>query len=263
MNNSDFSAADLAAVVGNNDGFGGNGAWSFWIIILLLFCNGGWGNGYGNNGGGNGCMVPQYMMGMATNDTVQNGFNQMALTNGLTDLTAAINNGFSTAEVSRANTLASITNQMNNIAMNQQQNCYTGQLQIANLGAQIASEACADRQSVNDGVRDLMAQSVANTNQLYNMMNAGFQSIKDQLCDYRDAQKDETIATLRQQVMMKDLAASQASQNDLINQGFANEIDQLYNRLNNCPINTVPVFGKTPIFNCGGTQGFGGCGCGN
>lgn len=261
MNNSDFSAADLAAVVGNNDGFGGNGAWSFWIIILLLFCNGGWGNGYGNNN--NGSMVPQYMMGMASNDTVQNGFNQMALTNGLTDLTAAINNGFSTAEVSRANTLASITNQMNNIAMNQQQNCYTGQLQIANLGAQIASEACASRQSTNDGVRDLMAQSVANTNQLYNMMNAGFQSIKDQLCDYRDAQKDETIANLRQQVMMKDLAASQAAQNDLINQGFSNEIDQLYNRLNNCPINTVPVFGKTPIFNCGGTQGFGGCGCGN
>ena len=48
MNNSDFSAADLAAVVDNNDGFGGNGAWSFWIIILLLFCNGGWGNGWGN-----------------------------------------------------------------------------------------------------------------------------------------------------------------------------------------------------------------------
>jgi len=50
----------------------------------------------------------------------------MALTNGLTDLTAAITNGFSNAEISRANNLASITNQMNNIAMNQQQNCYTG-----------------------------------------------------------------------------------------------------------------------------------------
>jgi len=69
MNNSDFSAADLAAVVGNNDGFG-NGNMAWWIVILLLFCNGGWGNGWGNNGGGNGSMVPQYMMGMATNDTV-------------------------------------------------------------------------------------------------------------------------------------------------------------------------------------------------
>lgn len=262
MNNSDFSAADLAAVVGNNDGFG-NGNMAWWIVILMLFCNGGWGNWGNNNNAMNGCMVPQYMMNYSTSEQVSNGFNQMALTNGLTDLTAAITNGFSTAEVSRANTLASITNQMNNLAMNQQAGMYQGQLQVANLGAQVASEACMDRQAVNDGVRDLMAQSVANTNQLYNMMNAGFQSIKDQLCDYRDAQKDETIANLRQQVMMKDLAASQASQNDLINQGFSNEIDQLYNRLNNCPINTVPVFGKTPIFNCGGTQGFGGCGCGN
>jgi len=73
LNNGEFSAADLAAVVGNNnDGFGGNGAWSFWIIILLLFANGGWGNnGWGNNGGNGGCnvaMVPQYMMNVASSD---------------------------------------------------------------------------------------------------------------------------------------------------------------------------------------------------
>ena len=263
VNGNDFSAADLAAVVGNNDGFGGNGAWSFWIIILLLFCNGGWGNGWGNNGANNGCMVPQYMMNFASSDQVSNGFNQMALTNGLTDLTAAITNGFSTAEVSRANTLASITNQMNNLAMNQQAGMYQGQLQVANLGAQVASEACMDRQAVNDGVRDLMAQNVANTNQLYNMMNAGFQSIKDQLCDYRDAQKDETIANLRQQLAMKDLEASQTAQNSFISQQFVNEVDQLYNRLNSCPVPTTPVYGRTPIFNCNGGNGFGGCGCGN
>ena len=53
-----MSAADLKAIVGNNNddgfGFGGNGAW--WIIILLLF---GWGRGGfggfgGNYGGGQG-----------------------------------------------------------------------------------------------------------------------------------------------------------------------------------------------------------------
>lgn len=72
IGNSEMSAADLAAIVGNgNDGFGnGNGAW--WLIILLLFANGGWGNnGWGGNGGnGAGCgnMVPQYMMNLATSD---------------------------------------------------------------------------------------------------------------------------------------------------------------------------------------------------
>ena len=255
MNNSDFSAADLAAVVGNNDGFG-NGNMAWWIVILMLFCNGGWGNWGNNNNSMNGCMVPQYMMNVASNDTVQNGFNQMALTNGLTDLTAAITNGFSTAEVSRANTLASITNQMNNLAMNQQAGMYQGQLQVANLGAQVASEACMDRQAVNDGVRDLMAQNVANTNQLCNIMNAGFQSSKDQLYQDRLDEKDDEILQLRQEVLYARGQASQVAQNAQI-------IDGIYNRLDSCPIGTTPVYGRTPIFNCNGGNGFTGCGCGN
>lgn len=261
--NENMSPADIAAVMGNNnDGFG-NGMWSWWIIILLLFANGGWGNGYGNNGGGgNGCMVPQYMMNFATNDTVQNGFNQMALTNGLTDLTGVVSNGFANAEISRANTLATITAQMNNNAMNQQQNYFNGQLQIAQMGAQIAQEACNDRQAVNDGVRDLMAQNVSNTNALLNTMNNGIQSLKDQLSQYRDQQKDETIAALRQQLAMKDLEASQIAQNAFIAQGFANEIDQMYDRLSSCPVPTTPVYGRTPIFTCN-NNGFNGCGCGN
>jgi len=64
MNTEGFSAADLAAVIGNNnDGFGGNGNGAWWLLILLLFANNGWGNNaWGNNGGG----VAPYMMGYAT-----------------------------------------------------------------------------------------------------------------------------------------------------------------------------------------------------
>ena len=58
---------------------------------------------------------------------------------------------------------------------------------------------------------------------------------------------------------MKDLAASQVAQNAFIQQGFTNEVDQLYNRLNTCPVPTTPVYGRTPIFTCNN----GGCGCGN
>jgi hypothetical protein len=57
---------------------------------------------------------------------------------------------------------------------------------------------------------------------------------------------------------MKDLQASQTAQNAFISQGFANEVDQLYNRLNNCPVPTTPVYGRTPIFTCNGNSG---CGC--
>ena len=55
---------------------------------------------------------------------------------------------------------------------------------------------------------------------------------------------------------MKDLQASQIAQNSFIAQGFANEVDQLYNRLSNCPVPSTPVYGRTPIFTCNG-----GCGC--
>lgn len=112
INTEGLSAADLAAVLGNNNNdFGGNGAW--WLLILLIFANNGWGNG--NGFGGNGGYMPPY----ATTNDVQNGFNQSAVMSSLNGLTNAVSNGFAGAEISRANTLASITNSMNQIAMNQ------------------------------------------------------------------------------------------------------------------------------------------------
>lgn len=120
MMNSEMSAADLAAVMGNNnDGFGGNnGAW--WLLILLIFANNGWGNNYGFGGGQ---MGMGYMPPYATANDVQSGFDQAAVISGINGITSAISNGFANAEISRANSLANITNQMNTIAMNQQQ-CY-------------------------------------------------------------------------------------------------------------------------------------------
>ena len=119
---------------------------------------------------------------------------------------------------------------------------------MANLGADIAREACATR--TND---------TQNTQAILNTINGGIQSIKDQLCQDKIDAKNDEISNLRQSLAMKDLAASQIAQNAFISQGFANEVDQLYNRLNNCPVPTTPVYGRTPIFTCNGQQG---CGCG-
>lgn len=38
------------------------------------------------------------------------------------------------------------------------------------------------------------------------------------------------------------------------------EVDALYNRLSNCPVPSVPVFGKQNIFQCNQNSG---CGCSN
>lgn len=276
---------------GNNGSFGWGGDGSFWIIILFLFAmfNGGWG-GFGGFGGNNGGMFP-YMMNNTTNNDMQRSFDQQAVMGGINGLTAAVNSGFGNVQTSLCNGFAGvnagvangfaqaeisnnarqmanmnqlfglqtgISNQMNGIASNQQANGYENRAAVADLKYTVATEACADRAAVDGALRDVTAQGVANTTALMNTINGGIQAIKDQLCDYRDAQKDETIANLRQQIAMKDLAASQAAQNAFIQQGFTTEVDNLYNRLSNCPIPSTPVYGRTPIFQCGNN----GCNCG-
>ena len=245
-----FSAADLAAVMGNNNDFGGNGAW--WLLILLIFANNGWGN---NGFGGNGGYAPAY----ATQSDVQAGFDQAAIISGINGINSAVSNGFAGAEISRANTLASITNQMNTIAMNQQNNCFENRLATANLAATIAQEACDDRQSVNDGVRDIMAANTANTQALLNTINGGIQSIQDKLCQQEiDALKTQN-ANLQTQLNLANLRGSQDAQTSAILAGQAAQTAALEQYLNPAPIPAYVV--QNPNC-CGQNYGYG-CGCNN
>ena len=125
---------------------------------------------------------------------------------------------------------------------------YNNALQTQTITSQISSENCADRAALSDGIRDLLANQTANT-----------QRILDQLCNDKIDAKNEKIADLQRELSMADLRASQVAQNASISQGFANEVDALYNRLNSCPVPTTPVYGRTPIFTCPASNG---CGCG-
>ena len=128
LTSSEMSAADIAAVTGN-DGFGnGNGAW--WII-LFLFALGWGGYGYGN-GGGNG--VDAYM---------QRGFDQTAVMSGINGLTSAVANGFANAEVSRCNGQTNILQAMNNNQMGTIQGMNTLAMGLQNC-------CCENRASVAD-----------------------------------------------------------------------------------------------------------------
>ena len=94
---------------------------------------------------------------------MQAGFNQQSIISGINGVTSAISNGFAGAEISRANTLANLTNQMNTIAMNQQAGCCENRQSIADLKYTVASEACNDRQVVNAALRDVIAANTAST----------------------------------------------------------------------------------------------------
>ena len=252
---------------GNNGGFGGGfgNDWG-WIILLLLFAGGGWGNGFGGFGGYGGFAADGAMLypWMNQANLTSNGFqNQMlndnvtSIRDGIHDLSTQLCNCCSDMQMAMCNGFAGVEQGANARQMANMQTAFGLQSQIAQasadnrlgiagIGSDIAREACATR--TND---------TQNTQSILNVINGGIQSIKDQLCaDKIDAKNDE-ISALRQQIAMKDLAASQVAQNAFIQQGFTNEVDQLYNRLSSCPVPTTPVYGRTPIFTCNN-----GCGCG-
>ena len=156
-----LSAADVAAVTGNNGGFGNWGDGSFWIIVLFLFAlMGNWGgNGFGGNGGG--------AMPYVINNDVQRGFDQSAIMGGITGLSSTITNGFANAEISRCNgqtnvlqTLAS--NQMANmqgfnaITSSFQNCCCENRLATAETKQLISAEAAATRANTDAKVQAIM-----------------------------------------------------------------------------------------------------------
>ena len=176
---------------GRGFGWGADNVW--WVLILFLFAfngNGGWGN---NNNA-----VP-YMQA-----DVQRGFDQQATQTGINSLQAQIGNGFAQAAVSECQGNAAITaavtgaqfatanaitnakdtlaNGMNGLAMALQNCCCENRASVADLKYTVATEACADRAAVSNGVRDLIASNTANTQAILDSQRQGFQSVQDKLC---------------------------------------------------------------------------------
>ena len=251
-NSNGYSLADIAAATGNgnNDGFfNGDGAWILLLFILILA--GGWGNGYGGFGGGNGAAGTTYV----TSD-IQRGFDQSAIINSLTGITNAVNSGFSGAEISRCNAQANIlqtlnnnqgnlSNQLNTIAMNQQNCCCENRAGLADLKYTVATEACADRTAVTDALRDVIASNTANT-----------QAILDKLCQ----QEIDALKTQNQQLQMQgylaSLAASQNAQTGQILNDNAAQTTALLRALNPAPI---PAYVVANPYGCNCANS---CGCG-
>lgn len=277
LTTSELSPADIAAVTGNrsNGGFGYDGG-LWWIIILFLFgMYGGWGNnGAGNNGGAGG-LYPWLNQSQQVNDGFRDQMLnssiqgiQNSITSGFGDVQNSLCGGFAGVNASIAAAQNGITQQMyaNQIADMQQnfamqsalQNCCCeNRAQTADLKYTVATENCADRTQSMQNTRDIIESQTRNTQAILDKLcQLELDGVKGQL-----AQAQRENVGLQNQLNMATLRESQTAQNAFIQQGFSNEVDQLYNRLNNCPVPTTPVYGRTPIFTCNGNQGCG-CGCG-
>lgn len=276
----EYDLSDISAAVnggrGGNGGWGGEGAW--WVILLIALL-GGFNGGFGGWGGGGYAGGNELYPWLNQAQLTTQGFadqNAIMALNGISsgvqnlstqlcnccaDMQMAVASGFANAETAaNARQMANMQQAFNAQLATQQgfngvqsdlcQGFNGVQGQLAAQTSTILAENCADRAALSDGVRDIIASQTAGT-----------QRIIDWLCQDKIDAKNEEIQNLRQQLSMQQLAASQAQQNALIQQGFANEVDSLYNRLNSCPVPTTPVYGRTPIFTCPQNQ-YNGCGCG-
>lgn len=266
-----MTPADIYACTrgGNGDGFGGGfgNDWG-WIILLLLFANGGWGNGFGVGGGNE--IYPWMNQAEVTNngfrDQMING-NVTAIRDAIGNLSTQLCNCCGDMQMALANGFAGVeqganARQMAN--MNQMFANQTAMMQgFNNIQSQFADCCCENRlancqtQNIiqNEGNMTRFADA-NNTRDLLTNQTANTQAILDKLCQLELDAKNDKISDLERQLTLANLRESQTAQNAFIQQGFSDEVDALYNRLNNCPVPTTPVYGRTPIFTCNN-----GCGC--
>lgn len=250
---------------GNMGGFGGD--WG-WIILLLLIAGNGWGGfgGFGGMGGfaADGAALYPWMnqaeittggfQNAATNqaisslqNSVTSGFGdvQNALCGGFAGVNASIANGFAQAEIGANSRQMANMNQIFGLSQQFSDCCCENRLANCQTQNIIQNEGNQTRFADANNTRDIITNQTSNT-----------QAILDKLCALElDGYKREND-NLRSQLNMATLRESQTAQNAFIAQGFAEEVDQLYNRLSNCPVPSTPVYGRTPIFTCNN----GGCG---
>lgn len=268
LTTSEMSAADFAAVCGNNrnDGngmFGDNGAW--WLIVLLLF---GWGrNGFGGFGGNGGGYAP-----CATQADVRAAVDQQTLISKIDQQTYGLADSFTALNNTLNNNFRGIDNAICTLG-------YQGAQHASDLSAQLAQCCCDTRGAIKDvstGIErngwqiskqisdcccDLEKMNMQNRfdAQAYNCNTLqAIDKVGDRIIDYL---ANEKAQALRDENFALRLAASQAKQNEY-----------LVERLNPNPCPTPAYVVQPPQqvtfpTNCCGQVNYAGynngCGCGS
>lgn len=253
-------------------GFGLGGDWA-WILLLLLIG----GNGFGFGGG----MWPM-MAGMDggfglypwlnNSQNINSGFRDQMLQTTISSIGDKVTSGFGDVQNSLCAGFAGVNATVNGAANSIAQQMNANEIaslnrsfaeQTANMQgfngvqSQIAATGGQQQMAFAEGVRDIMENCNRNNQAVLDKLCAlELDGVKSQLAQ---AQRENT--GLQNQLNMANLAASQTAQTATFQQGLNAEVDALYNRLKNCPVNTVPVAGNTPLFSCNPGFNNGGCGC--
>jgi hypothetical protein len=180
----------------------GNGDGSWWILLLFILL-GGWGNGMGGYGGGNAGFV---------DNTVQRGFDQSAIMNGITGVGNNVVSGFGDTATNLCGGFAGVTSAITNgfaqaeIAANAR--AMSDMQQMFALQSQFA-QCCCDNRLANCQTQNLISNEAASTR---SAIQNGVQSVLDTICQDKIDEKNDKIIELQNRVNMAALQASQTAQ---------------------------------------------------
>ena len=186
---------------GNNNGWGADGGW-LWFIVVIFAIFGGWGgNGFGFGGGGrDACATQADVRAAVDQQTLISKLDQQ--TYGLADSTFALNNTI-------VNGFHGVDNAICTIGYQNQQGCNE-------VAHQISDCCCATKESIQGLNYNLATQTSAlqntmcnNTRDIIDNQNANSRAIIDFLVN-------DKMASLQAENQNLKLAASQAAQNQYL-----------------------------------------------
>lgn len=234
---------------GNNNGWGAEGSWLWFIIVIFaIFGWGGFGNGFGGNG-----------MNGGVGSEIQRGFDNQAvvskldgISNGLCDGFYAVQTGMNGINTNILQTGFGIQQAINADTVANMQNTNALQAQIANcccetreaiqgVNYNMATNTCALQNTMNSNTRDII-----------DSQNAGTRAILDYLCN-------EKISSLQAENSDLRRAASQDRQSALLTTQMAAQTQQIINAVNPSAIPAYVVPNPNAYaYGCGCNTG---CGC--
>ena len=234
---------------GNNNGWGAEGSWLWFIIVIFaIFGWGGFGNGFGGNG-----------MNGGVGSEIQRGFDNQAvvskldgITNGLCDGFYAVQTGMNGINTNNLQTGFGIQQAINADTVANMQNTNALQSQLANcccetreaiqgVNYNMATNTCALQNTMNSNTRDII-----------DSQNAGTRAILDYLCN-------EKISSLQAENSDLRRAASQDRQSALLTTQMAAQTQQIINAVNPPAIPAYVVPNPNAYaYGCGCNTG---CGC--
>ena len=211
--------ADSAGNNNNCGGWGMDGGWLVWILLIFALAGGGlggfgWGGGFGGAG----------LQGMATRADINEGFALNNITSGITSvqqgicdstyaLTNAINNGNHNLTVGMMQGFNGVERGFCDLSHQLSDCCCKTQQSIQDVRYDMAREACDTRNLIQTTTRDIIDGQNANTRAILDFLT------------------QDKIQTLQAENQSLKFAASQAAQNAFITANQDAQTAELIRRL--------------------------------